>query len=143
MIPIDRAMEHNVGAVKDCHATQGPFASWEYLGKTSAAIPALREVKDHVEQEINHRHRGKSHTRPQEETDIAELQAAYQEADIYVSRANRCKLESQDRFPDVMKNGMVAVASGKAFRAWAKGRLAEQRVTEEIWDEADTAEFAL
>ncbi len=39
-----------------------------------------------------------------------------------------------------MKSGAEAVTSGKAFKGWANGRLVEQRVTDEIWDAADTAE---
>lgn len=136
-IPIDRAQEHNVRDVKHTFAAMGPFSTWEYLKKTSASIPAQRRVKDHVEREINHQYRGKTHTRPQEETDIAQLQAALQSARAHTPLASRRKLDAQDRFSDVMKDGVGAVASGKAFQGWSRTRLAEQRVTSEIWDEAD------
>ncbi|KAI0634744.1 hypothetical protein C8Q77DRAFT_1072178 [Trametes polyzona] len=118
----------------------GPNSTWDYLGRTSGSIPTQRRVKDHVEREINHGYRGKSHTRPSEEADIAKLQAAYQGAHLYAPLASRRKLDKADRFPDVMKSGTEAVASGKALRAWAKGRLAQRRVTDEIWDEADTVD---
>ncbi|KAI0670267.1 hypothetical protein C8Q78DRAFT_1154033 [Trametes maxima] len=52
----------------------GPFATWEYFGKTSASVPAQRRVKDHVEREVNHSYKGKSHTSPNEEKDIMKLQ---------------------------------------------------------------------
>ncbi|KAL1939184.1 hypothetical protein VTO73DRAFT_10225 [Trametes versicolor] len=136
-IPIDRAQEHNVCAIKSTYAATGPFATWEYLGKTSASIPVQRLVKDHVERQINHGYRGKSHTSPLAEKDICKLHAAYKAAHIYGPQFSRRKLESQDRFVDVMKLGSEAVLSGKAFKGWSKGRLAQRRVVEEDWNEAD------
>ncbi|KAI0640946.1 hypothetical protein C8Q79DRAFT_1099102, partial [Trametes meyenii] len=104
-IPVDRAKEHNIGDIKSSYAAMGPFATWEYLGKTSASIPGQRRVKDHVEHEINHGYRGKTHTSPQKENDIAKLQAVYQNAHAHTALASRHRLDAQDRFPDVVKKG--------------------------------------
>ncbi|KAI0756508.1 hypothetical protein C8Q80DRAFT_1051872, partial [Daedaleopsis nitida] len=78
-IPLDRAQEHNVRDIKQTYAAMGPFATWEYVGKISASIPCQRKVKDHVERSINHSYRGKSHTSPEKEHDIAQLQATYRD----------------------------------------------------------------
>lgn len=139
-IPIDRAQEHNVLAVKHTFSASGPFSTWDYLGRTSASIPAQRRVKDHVEREVNHGYRGKSHTHPREDADIAKLQSIYQDARIHTPLATRHKLESTDRFLEVMRVGAEAVLSGKAFKGWAKTRLAERRVAEEIWDDGDSVQ---
>ncbi|KAI0717717.1 hypothetical protein C8T65DRAFT_518477, partial [Cerioporus squamosus] len=47
-IGFDRAQEHNVGDNKYTFAAMGPFATWDYLTKTSPSIPCQRDVKDHV-----------------------------------------------------------------------------------------------
>ncbi|KAI9061340.1 hypothetical protein FKP32DRAFT_1604925 [Trametes sanguinea] len=139
-IPIDRAEEHNVCDVKSSYATMGPFATWDYLGKTSASIPCQRRVKDHVEESINHIYRGKSHTRPKVENDIAQLQRIYQDAQIYTALPSRTKLDSKDRFDDVMKRGAEAVLAGKALKGWVKGRMPTRRVTDEDWESDGGAE---
>ncbi|KAI0692067.1 hypothetical protein C8T65DRAFT_745287 [Cerioporus squamosus] len=121
-IPYDRAQEHNVGDIKYTFTAMGPSASWDYLEKTSASIPCQRNVKDHVEHEINHGARGKSHTSPAKEKDVSRLQEKYHEVDAHVAVPARC-LASKDKAKDVMWRGTQASMNGRAYRRWAKQRV--------------------
>ncbi|EMD36367.1 hypothetical protein CERSUDRAFT_95685 [Gelatoporia subvermispora B] len=82
-LPIDMLQEHNVLGIKHTFATSGPYMSWDYIGKTSASIPTQRKVIDHVEADINHFRRGKSHTSPSKEADINKLQQSYQASKLH------------------------------------------------------------
>ncbi|KAH9965469.1 hypothetical protein BC827DRAFT_1153743 [Russula dissimulans] len=53
-LPIDLLQEHNIRDIKHTFTSIGPFATWEYIRKTSMSIPCQRCVKDHVEREVNH-----------------------------------------------------------------------------------------
>jgi len=74
---------------KHTFASIGPYAAWENIGKISASIPCQRKVKDHIEDEINHFHRGKSHTSPDKEKDVQQLQAAYHNGNVHVLEKGR------------------------------------------------------
>ena len=52
----------------------GAFRSWEYLQKISASILTQRAIKDHVIGQFTNIDRGKSHTDPDKERDIATLE---------------------------------------------------------------------
>ncbi|KAI0715509.1 hypothetical protein C8T65DRAFT_771413, partial [Cerioporus squamosus] len=134
-IPIDRAQEHNVRDIKYTFAAMGPFASWEYIRKISASIPCQRKVKDHVEQTINNLYRGKSHTSPSKEADVAKLQAVYRDARAHVADEARKPLSDKDVFVDVVKAGSDSLLGGtsKAFKRWASKRLRRYPGVEE-WD---------
>ncbi|KAI0693371.1 hypothetical protein BC835DRAFT_1415991 [Cytidiella melzeri] len=80
----DMVQEHNIRDIKYTFMVLGPFATWEYIHKISGSIPTQRKVKDHVEANFNHFRRGKSHTTPEAEKDIKNLQAAYKNAKVHV-----------------------------------------------------------
>ena len=63
----ERLMTH---VLQVTFAVHGPYASWGYIKKISASIPAQRKLKNHIEREFNHLHRGKSHTTPKHEKEV-------------------------------------------------------------------------
>jgi hypothetical protein len=149
-LPIDLLQEHNVRDIKvrtsgiqsiDTHlfvfqytfAVTGPYAEWEYIGKISASIPCQRKVKDHVERDINHFERGKSHTAPDKEEDVARLQSSYQLSEIHVKKAVR-KLDTRDKVANYMANGSEGTRLIKTRDRWLQNRIREWS-SEEDWNE--------
>jgi len=108
----------------------GQYAEWEYIGKTSASIPCQRKVKDQVESEINHFRRGKSHTSPGKEEDVARLQASYRNSGIHINRPGR-RLDAKDKVPDFMAIGSETSLL-KTMEKWLANRVSEWS-SEEDW----------
>ncbi|KAI0695834.1 hypothetical protein BC835DRAFT_1345302 [Cytidiella melzeri] len=88
-LAFDMLQEHNIRDIKHTFAVHGPFSTWEYIKKLSASIPAQRRIKDHVKAEFNHFRRGKSHTTPEWEKDVAGLQESYRVNSTHVYRPGR------------------------------------------------------
>jgi hypothetical protein len=112
-------------------AATGPYAEWDYIGKTSASIPCQRKVKDHVESEVNHFHRGKSHTSPSKEGDIACLQGSYQQSQIHIKNAGRT-LDAKDKAPDLVAVGLEGKKLMTTMKNWATNQVS-QWSSEEDW----------
>jgi hypothetical protein len=110
----------------------GPFATWDLIRKISASIPCQRKIKDHVETEINHFFRGKSHTSPDAEEDIQNLQTAYHTNTIHTYTAGR-KLNSKDKSKDYMMFGVEGTKLKKTIIRWAANRVSV-RATGEDWE---------
>jgi hypothetical protein len=110
----------------------GPFATWEFIRRISASIPSQRKVKDHVEAEINHFLRGKSHTTPDAEEDIAHLQMAYHLDKIHIFIPER-KLTGKDKAKDYMAVGADGKKLKKLVNKWSENRVSDWS-TEENWD---------
>ena len=117
-------------------AAISPFATWEYIRKTLGTIPCQRKVKDHVELEVNHFLRGKSHTSPDVEEDIRNLQAAYKKDSIHLFNAGR-KLAARDKVKDYMALGGEGTKLKKVIQRWVSNRLSEVATTEDF----ETYEF--
>ena len=115
--------------MQNTFAVLGPFATWDIIRKLSASIPCQRKVKDHVEAEINHFCRGKSHTSPDIEEDIRNLQAAYEKDQIHVLKPGR-KLAAKDKVADYMALGADTKLKG-VIRRWAENRVDEVATTED------------
>jgi hypothetical protein len=111
----------------------GPYATWEYIKKISASIPTQRKIKDHVEAELNHFYRGKSHTSPNKEKDVARLQASYKSSNIHVYTPKR-HLEASQRAEDYIAIGCDATKLSNTIDRWAKRRLVSRAKTE-MWGE--------
>jgi hypothetical protein len=99
----------------------------------SASIPCQRKVKDHVEAEINHYRRGKTHTSPEKENDIRVLQESYRQSKIHQLKLGR-KLTSKDTAPDYFKVGSEGTRLEKTMEKWALNRVDKWPV-EEDWTE--------
>ena len=96
----------------------------------SGSIPCQRKVKDHVEAEVNRFLRGKSHTSPDAEEDIGNLQAAYQKDSIHTFKAGR-KLAAKDKVKDYMAIGGEGTKLKKVIQRWVSNRLSEVATTED------------
>jgi hypothetical protein len=93
-------------------------------------------VKDHVEAEVNCYLRGKSHTSPDAEEDIRNLQAAYQKDSIHAFKAGR-KLATKDKVKDYMALGVEGTKLKNVITRWVSNRLSEVATTEDF----DTHDF--
>jgi hypothetical protein len=109
---------------------QGPFATWDLIRKLSAAIPSLQKIKDHVESEINHFLCGKSHTSPDIEEDIQNLQAAYRRDSIHKYTLGRI-LNVKDKFKNYIAVGTEGVKLMGMISRWAANHFSEVATTED------------
>ena len=149
-LPIDLLQEHNVRDIKVCtppiqsqktkssafqytFAVTGPYAEWDYIGKISALIPCQRKVKDHVESDINHFERGKSHTAPDKEEDVARLQASYNLSQIHTKKVGR-RLDKRDKAANFIALGSEGTRLKKTMERWLRNRISEWS-SEEDWNE--------
>ena len=97
----------------------------------SGSIPCQRKVKDHVEAEVNAFLRGKSHTSPDAEDDIKNLQAAYNNDSIHSFKAGRM-LAAKDKVKDYMAVGGEGTKVKKVIQRWLSNRLSEIATTEDF-----------
>jgi hypothetical protein len=88
-------------------------------------------VKDHVEAEVNCFLRGKSHTSPDAEEDIQNLQAAYQRDSIHSLKIGR-KLAAKDKAKDYMALGGEGTKLKKVIQRWVNNRVSEVATTEDF-----------
>lgn len=137
--PIDQLQEHHVRDIKVIFAVLGPFATWEYIRKISASIPCQRKVKDHVEAEINHYRRGKSHTSPDKHEDISRLQRSYRASKLHEFTPGRI-LEEKDKVKDYIAQGSAVEKLNKVMEKWASNRLVERSTEENYSSENSTSE---
>lgn len=98
----------------------------------SPSIPTQRKVKDHIEAEINHYRRGKSHTSPSAEPDIARLQASYAISEVHEVTPGR-RLAPEDKVADHLASGSRVASMSAAIDSWWSRRIVT-RSTEENWD---------
>ncbi|PSR70940.1 hypothetical protein PHLCEN_2v13189, partial [Hermanssonia centrifuga] len=111
-------------------ASTGPYATWEYIHKISGSIPTQRKLKDHVEAEINHFFRGKAHTSPDDEEDIALLQASYSLSKIHIYDAKR-QIDAADKVDDYIAKGSDYQALQRAINNWSAKRTTTRAKTED------------
>ena len=132
-LPIDLLQEHNVRDIKHTFAAKGPYADWNYIGETSASIPCQQKVKDHVESDLNHFLRGKSHLSPEKEEDITRLRMSYQASKIHSTHPGQ-KLDSKDKVVDTMAIGTEGGKLLKTMSTWVANRVSDW-LCEEDWEE--------
>lgn len=107
---------------------------WESLRKHSPAAPTLRAVQEHVEQECGIVSRGKKHTVPSRERDIAILVSAYQASQVHVYTNGRAVNEKDDA-KDVVIDG-VGKLQGVIDR-WALSRRLPRSTMEDYEEISD------
>lgn len=107
------------------------------IGKISGAIPVNRKVKDHVEADVNHFGRGKSHTIPSAEADIKLLQEQYHMKQLH----KNLKREQRpgDKAKDHMMIGMNPSKLDKRLNIWHSKR-SGLRDTEQCYEGDSTPE---
>ncbi|KAI0685745.1 hypothetical protein BC835DRAFT_1289537 [Cytidiella melzeri] len=128
----DMCQEHNIRDIKYIFMVLGPFATWEYIRKISASIPTQRKVKDHIEANFNHFRRGKSHTTPDAEKDIRNLQGTYHEAEAHLYVPGR-HLEVKDRTKDFIALRSDPIKLDATINRWSERRTSSRATTED-WD---------
>ncbi|KAI0696103.1 hypothetical protein BC835DRAFT_1414500 [Cytidiella melzeri] len=137
-LAFDMLQEHNIRDIKSIFMVYGPYATWEYIQKISAAIPTLRKVKDHVEADFNHFSRGKSHSSPDKEKDITQLQAAYKLSQVHIYTPKQ-QLDSSRRAKDFVALGSNIVKLQATIGRWSEKRLVSRAATE-IWEDPEVVE---
>ena len=113
-------------------AALGPNVSWDYIGETSDSIPCQRRVKDHVEKSMNHFCRGKSHTSPGKEEDVARLQASYRDSRIHQTIWGR-KLDSRNKAKDYLACGTQEQVFVRIIGRWSENRV-RKRSSGDYWE---------
>ncbi|KAI0769563.1 hypothetical protein BC629DRAFT_1595870 [Irpex lacteus] len=136
-VSMDMLQERNVRDIKSTFSVHGPYASWDYIKKISAAIPTLRKVKDHTEAEFNRFYRGKSHTSPEKERDVSKLHISYKNSDIHVYTPGR-HLPQARKAKDFLANGSDILKLQGTIDRWAERRLTD-RSKQEIWEDPEVA----
>ena len=117
----------------------GPFATWEYLKKISPAIPTLRKIKDHFEESFNHFRRGKSHTDPGKDADVAKLREYYCKSKAHVYVPGR-KLANTDQADDYIALGSDPTKLKATITRWNKNRLKRRSTLEDHAPEPPVAQ---
>lgn len=150
--PIDLAQEHNIRDIKVSDsasvvikfipttnvsqytfASLGPGVTWEFIGKISSAIPSLRKLKDHFENEWNTYSRYQKHTHPDYQADIERLERAYLVAKLHCKVEGR-KLGENHKDTDYVQTGAVAINTGKPISRWQARRKRDES-DKEVWAE--------
>lgn len=99
----------------------GSTVTWEYVGKISPAIPALRKLVDHMESTVNNYRRYKKHTVTTTEEDVTRLVVLFQESALY-HHVNGRKVEGKENFVDVWARGFNIVSKGESLARWFESR---------------------
>ncbi|PSS06545.1 hypothetical protein PHLCEN_2v3675 [Hermanssonia centrifuga] len=129
-LPFDMLQEHNIRDIKHTFASMGPYATWDYIKRISASIPTQRRIKDHVEHEINHFFRGKSHTSPEKEEDVALLQSSYSMTKMHYYNPRR-QLHATDKVEDYIAKGADFSTLKRTVNNWAEKRKIKKAKTED------------
>ncbi|TFY51054.1 hypothetical protein EVJ58_g10762 [Rhodofomes roseus] len=129
-LPFDQLQEHNVRDLKYTFESLGPHATWELLGRMSAAIPCLRQLKDHIEAQFNHYFRGKSHTTPAAEDDITKLSQAFHDSKVHLHVPGRI---AKNKLANFVGDGCDTIKMDKDIDSFYDRRECE-RATGEVYD---------
>ncbi|KAK7015543.1 hypothetical protein VNI00_019077 [Paramarasmius palmivorus] len=126
----DHAQEHNIKDLKVTYRSQGPHIDWKYLKMLHPAIPTIRSVADHIENQFETYTRGKRHTVPKKEADVRRLLEAYH--GTHTQERGR-KIGKKDKGKDFLHHGVHELLYGKWLSDWHDGRYFV-RATSEEWD---------
>jgi hypothetical protein len=130
--PVDKGQEHNIKDIKVTYRSEGPNIKWAFLKKLHPAIPVIRALTLHIEEEFGTLTRGKKHTVPKKELDVQKLQESYRLSDYHKYHRGREINSKKDRAADYTTNGCLKLQRGKLLRKWVELRTFE-RATRENW----------
>ncbi|KAL1751433.1 hypothetical protein FB107DRAFT_222078, partial [Schizophyllum commune] len=128
--PVDQAQEHNIKDIKVTYRSEGPSIDWDFLKRMHPAIPVIRELSKHMEEEFRTTSRGLKHTVPKKDADVKMLQDMYETAHIHEMTPGRV-VRAQDAAPDFVKDGVATLPS--TLKQWSENRDYERR-TEDDWE---------
>jgi hypothetical protein len=132
--PVDKGQEHNIKDIKVTYRSEGPNIKWAFLKKPHPAIPVIRALTLHIEEEFGTLTRGKKHTTPKKKLDVQKLQESYRLSDYHKYHRGREINSKKDRAADYTTNGCLKLQRGKLLRKWVELRTFE-RATRENWDD--------
>ena len=121
-VPVDMAQEHNIRDIKVTYLPDSPSKDWAYLKKISWAIPVIRALNTHVEEETETLSRGKKHGIPDSEKDIFLLEQSYTTSEIHIYTKGRM-VEKDDMAEDIVACGFDDLQEGKGYKTWKNNRL--------------------
>jgi hypothetical protein len=133
-IPFDLGQEENIADIKVNYRSLGPGATMDYMRKISPAIPTLRRVQRHMENQLNTNTRGACHHVPDKERDVALLTAQYTKSQLYCEIPCRKVKSSSDKAVDYITVGAINLERLNTIDDWFDHQSPERSV-EEIWDE--------
>ncbi|TEB29725.1 hypothetical protein FA13DRAFT_1580641, partial [Coprinellus micaceus] len=87
--PINKAQEMNIKDIKVTYRSEGPNIKWPYLRKLHPAIPIIRVVINFIEHQFGTIVRGKKHSVPSKEKDIAKLRASFSSSKLHKQQPGR------------------------------------------------------
>ncbi|KAJ7722007.1 hypothetical protein B0H16DRAFT_1790019 [Mycena metata] len=131
-LPFDLGQEQNICDIKVNYRSMGPGATMEYMGKVSPAIPALRKVQRHMENQFKTTARGARHGVPDKEKDVAKLTAHYVTSKLHTYTAGR-ELKTLHA-SDFVSEGANALERLDTIKNWFNRRT-HARATGEDWTE--------
>jgi hypothetical protein len=129
--PIDQNQEHNIRDEKARFNARSSGNSWEYIGRTSPAIPTLRAVVDYVQFHVNPFARYKKHQSPDAEDDIQLLVQYYQTHRMHVRRHR--KMSKKEKSVDYLRQGAEHTRLTNVITRWLERRKGDIS-TEQVWD---------
>ena len=133
--PVGKGQEHNIKDIKVTYRSEGPNIKWAFLKKLHPAIPVIRALTLHIEEEFGTLTRGKRHTVPKKEHDIQKLQKSYRLSDYHNLYHRGREINSkQDQATDYTTKGSLKLQRGKLIQKWV-GLQTFERATRENWDD--------
>ncbi|KAK7023628.1 hypothetical protein VNI00_016590 [Paramarasmius palmivorus] len=118
-VPFDQKQEHNNRDIKDTYRSEGPNIDWKFLKKLHPAVPTIRAVTEHIEDQFETYTRGKRHTAPKKEKDVQRLVNSYKE--LHKLHEGRT-LHKDDRAKDYLLTGADKVLYGGWLDKWHDNR---------------------
>ncbi|KAF8878326.1 hypothetical protein BD779DRAFT_1447822 [Infundibulicybe gibba] len=131
-LAIDLGQEQNIKDIKVTYRSFGPGATFKYLHDISPAIPILRTIQRHMEDEFKTLTRGAKHRTVSKEEDVKTLTQQYLANKLYVTEAGRKPKPSDDKIEDVITTGADNLERNDIIANWWKARCFP-RSTTEIW----------
>lgn len=117
----------------------GPGATMDYVKKVSPAIPTLRQVQRHMENQFKTCTRGARHGIPDKEQDVATLAAQYTKSQLHTYKAGRRVKVVGDKAADFITAGLIGLEKSNTVTEWFTRR-SHARSTVEDWGPEDFIE---
>ncbi|KXN83941.1 hypothetical protein AN958_00792 [Leucoagaricus sp. SymC.cos] len=131
-LPIDQAQEHNIKDIKVTYRSEGPNVKWDFMKKLHPAIPRIRTVSKHVEDQFKVNTRGSKHGVPSRDLDVAALRKSYHESKYHELQPGRKITVKADKAEDYYSKGMVKIHNQDALEKWCYLRTFVRSTEEEM-----------
>ncbi|KAL1681647.1 hypothetical protein EV122DRAFT_205192 [Schizophyllum commune] len=112
------------------YRSEGPSINWDFLKRMHPAVPVIRELSKHMEEEFETLTRGLKHTVPKKDADVRALQEMYERAHLHESQPGRV-VKKDDKAQDFINEGVKTLPT--TLNGWHDGRNYKRR-TEDDWE---------